>query len=72
MTKTLTASEALYGFIAWLTCRDEQTVMSAQDDSAPVADLVERFCKENSLAEPRDGWENNIVIPAEESRGIAS
>jgi len=40
MTKTLTASEALYGFIAWLTCRDEQTVMSAQDDSAPVADLV--------------------------------
>jgi hypothetical protein len=71
MTDKLTASEAIYGFAGWLTTRDEKTVMSATDDSAPIADLVAEFCKENNLADPHDGWENNLIHPSGECSGPA-
>lgn len=62
----LLASEALYGFAGWLTSRDEMTVMSATDDAAPIAQLVDRFCKANKLAEPRNGWSRRLVHPTEQ------
>lgn len=71
MNDNLTAAEAVYGFAAWLTCRDEPTVMSSTDDAAPIADLVAQFCKENNLADPRDGWENNLIHPSGECSGPA-
>ena len=69
MNDKLTASEALYGFAGWLTSRDEKTIMSACDDAAHIAHLVDQFCKENSLAEPRDGWHNNLIHPSGECSG---
>lgn len=60
----LIASEALYGFCVWLTTRKEKTIMSSTDDTAPVSLLVKKFCKENNLAEPRNGWSSNLVFPS--------
>ena len=64
--KQLSASEALYGFCAWLTTRKAVTTMSCKHDSAPIAELVDAFCKENNLANPRDGWHKiKIQFPKE-------
>ena len=49
----LTASEALFAFAAWLTTRDEVTILSAQHSAAPIAKLVGDFVAVNCLAEPR-------------------
>ena len=59
----MSASEALYGFCGWLTCRDEQTIMSSKDDAAVIAELVDKFCKTNNLSEPKDGWEKELIHP---------
>jgi hypothetical protein len=59
----LSASEALFGFVGWLTTRPEQTVMSRTDDCAPIVELIGQFCDENALTDPRDGWENNLIHP---------
>ena len=67
----LTASEAVFGFAAWLTTRDEETKMGSSNDCAPIADLVKQFCEENELTPPRDGWENNLIHPSGECSGPA-
>lgn len=59
----LTPSEAVYGFAGWLTCRKEKTVMSACDDAAPIAELVEQFCDANNLSEISENWPNNLIHP---------
>jgi len=59
----LSASEALYGFIGWLTSRAEVITLSAAHEVPPVVDLIMEFCKANNLSEPRDGWAENLVHP---------
>lgn len=59
----LTASEAVFGILAWLTSRKEKTVLSATDLATPAADAAAEFIKANNLSEPRDGWEQNLVHP---------
>jgi len=59
----LNASEALYGFMGWLTSRDKKVVLSAKHNAAEAAELVARFCDENQLPHLRAGWENNIKHP---------
>ena len=54
--KELSASEAIYSFAGWLTSRKERTVMSATDDAAPIAELVDQFCKSQELQEPSAAW----------------
>ncbi len=65
----LNSSEALYGFTAWLTTRDEEVIASARHDSGIWADLVATFINENKLEKPRDGWENNLIHPSGECCG---
>lgn len=62
----LTASEAVYGFAAWLTTRDEITIMGSSQECSNIAKLCEQFVKENNLNHPRDGWENNLIHPSGE------
>jgi hypothetical protein len=61
--RNLSASEAIYGFCAWLTTRDEETVMGASSDAAPAAQRIAEFCKKNNLPDPRDGWEKALIMP---------
>ncbi len=69
--RKMSASEALFGFCGWLTSRKEQVIMSASDDCGLIAGLVDRFCKENKLPEPRDGWSRNLIHPSGECSGPA-
>jgi len=64
MSDKLTASEAVFGLAAWLTCREEKTVLSSHDDAAVIADLVMEFCEANSLQEPGEGWAKNLIHPS--------
>jgi hypothetical protein len=49
----------LYDFMAWLTTRDEELVLSAHNDAAPAAEAVEEFLKTrgiDELTEPDFNW----------------
>jgi len=70
MKDKLTASEGIYGFAAWLTCRDKPITIGSTNLCSPVVDLVAQFCKENKLNDPRDGWENNLIHPSGECSKI--
>jgi len=59
----LSASEALFGFVGWLTARDKQVVFSGRDHAAPAVELVAEFCKANGLAEPREDWTTRLTMP---------
>jgi len=55
-------SEALYGFAAWLTTRDEAITFGSTHDAAVVADVVNQYCKAQGYEDPRDShYPNNIV-----------
>ena len=58
----LTASEALYGFAAWL---------KIQSDAAPIEELMDTFCKENNLEPPRYGWQKWVASLNGECSGPA-
>lgn len=62
----LSASEAIYGFCAWLTCREERICMGSAENCAPVVELIKAFCERNDLADPRDGWEDNLTHPKDD------
>ncbi len=63
----LSGSEALFGFAAWLTCRDEAVTASAKHDAAVWAELVDEFCKTNHLAEPREQWDTLLTHPVDKA-----
>jgi hypothetical protein len=64
MNGTMTASEAVYGFAAWLTCRQEAVTLGAAHNAATAAELVKRWCDTNKLPPPRDGvYSGNITQP---------
>jgi hypothetical protein len=55
-----TPAAALYGFAAWLTCRDEAVTFGAKHDAAPAAVLVDQFCKAQGFPELDDGWVDTL------------
>jgi len=59
----MTASEALYGFVGWLSTKHTPTVFANDQDGAKYAELVDVFCKANNLEAPREGWEKELVHP---------
>lgn len=60
------ASEALFGFSAWLTSRDDPIVISARHDASAIAELVGIYCEANNLEDPRSCYPGNITWPAQE------
>jgi len=65
ITMKLSASEAIYAFVGWLTTEKEETKMGSHNDCAPVMERIKEFCERYELADPREGWEKNIVRPKE-------
>ena len=60
----LTAAEALYGFMGWLTCREAPVTLSANHDAAIAAELVAEFCKVNNLGDvSREDWHKFLTHP---------
>lgn len=64
MERTITATEALYGFMGWLTGRDATLVVGASHGAAEPAELVGAFLEANSIKEavPED-WPERLVYP---------
>lgn len=63
MGNSLTGSEAIYGFCSWLTTRDKKTIMSSSNDAGIIAELIETFCDENNLRDPRENFTDYLTIP---------
>ena len=60
----MTASEALFGFAAWLTCQKDPVTFGSTVNSSPMVDLVTRWMTANDLPPPREGiYPKNIVQP---------
>jgi hypothetical protein len=64
--ETMSPSEAIYGFLGWLTTRPEVTKFGGACDCAPAAQLADKWCKENDLDEPTDVFPDNIKHPKSE------
>lgn len=52
----LSASEALFAFMGWLTVRTESITLGSTHDSAPAAELVGKFIEHQKLRKPREGY----------------
>ena len=64
MEHKLTATEALFGFMGWLTTRDKPVTLSAVHDASAAAELVNQFCKENELGDvSREDWHKFLKHP---------
>ena len=64
MKNKLNASEALYGFMGWLTSREEVTPeLSANHDASIAAILVDEFCNVNNLPIPAEDWHKKLKHP---------
>ncbi len=61
----LLPSEALFGFAAWASSLNPN---NHWDDCALWAELVDKFCKENSLAPPRDNQPDFVMPPKERDK----
>lgn len=59
----LSASEALYGFMGWLTCLDKPVKFSSRHEAGIAAELVDEFCKANNLESPLAGFSGRFVYP---------
>ena len=65
----LSGSEAVYGFVAWLTTSDDfespmgNPMFGPTQDAAPWAEFVKRFCMTNQLSDPREEWVQLLVHP---------
>jgi hypothetical protein len=64
-SRNLSSSEALYGFIGWLTSREEPVTLSCNDGATNIADLVAVFCACNGLSDPVIGWQKFLRFPEE-------
>ena len=63
MGNCLTGSEAIFGFCAWLTTREDKTIMSGENDVGVICDLIKIFCDENKLRDPRENYTDYLTIP---------
>jgi hypothetical protein len=60
----ITASEALFGFAGWLTCRNETVTLGAHHNAGCIVDLISEWMNTNRLPEPRNNvWPKNIKHP---------
>jgi hypothetical protein len=59
----LSPSEALYGFMGWLTTRAVTVTLGAEHNCAGIPDLIGEYCKANELEDPRWGWHHQHKHP---------
>ena len=63
---TLSASEAVYGFLGWLTTREESVTFSSKDNASIATDLAKEFIKANNLNKPQNDWHIHLIHPSGE------
>lgn len=58
--KTVSASEAVYGFASWLTTRKEVLSIGSIKDASKVAALVGEFCRSQGFTDPKDDFVDRL------------
>lgn len=61
----LSGSEAVFGFVSWLTTRLTTTKMGSTVDCGALVDLIKQFCETNELSPPRDRYSDYLKHPVE-------
>lgn len=61
----LSPAEAIYAFMAWLTTRKKEVILSGYHDTVPGMEAVQTFCAVQGLGSPKEGWER-IIKPMPE------
>jgi len=60
----LSGSEAIYGFMSWLTTEGGEFNIGPKEDCAVWPEMIEEFCKVNHLHEPREMWDQLLTHPS--------
>jgi hypothetical protein len=66
--ENMKATDALFGFAAWLTTREEVVAFGGSESAAPAAELVGKFVEANDLGEPSPEYPESFVMPVESSQ----
>ena len=59
----ITATDALFGFGAWLTCRKQPVTFSHKHDAGKMVELIGEFISINDLPDPSEGYPDNFIMP---------
>lgn len=59
----MNSSEVLFGFMGWLTSREEVITLSSRHLATPAVEAISKFMEVNKLPPVRDGWEKILVHP---------
>lgn len=72
ISETLSGSEAVFAFAAWLTTRKKRTTMSEKDDAGEAARLVGEFIDKQGLVQPREdgSWVDEIIPMTEKQVAV--
>jgi len=62
-TRKLSGSEALFGFIAWLTTNGKNYSIGPDKDCAVWPPLIREFCETNGLDDPSHDWAEYLTHP---------
>lgn len=62
---TLTGSEAIFGFVAWLTSRERPTIFSANHNAGEAVELIRQFLNANNLENPRSNYTDYLSFPTD-------
>jgi len=64
MPNDMNGSESVYGLLAWLTCRNEETILSAHHNANPAVEIAKKFCEANDLEPIRESkYPANLTHP---------
>lgn len=62
----LRGAELLFGFVGWLTSRQQVTVMGASVPCGDAVSLIQEFCEENDIStDCRPNWTDALTHPVE-------
>ena len=61
----MSATDALYGIMAWLTCRNETLELGAKHTCPPAVEVITKFIDANGLEGPSKAYPDNIKFPKE-------
>jgi len=64
MTNKLNTSEAIFGFVMFLTMQQEEMSIGGGWDYTDIASKVEKFCVANNLARPGEDWVKKVIFPS--------
>jgi len=59
-SKEMNPTEALFGFMSWLTTREDPVTLSSHNEPTDILSLLEEWIDEHDLPECRLGWEESI------------